>query len=689
MTKVSSESSPQRPAWRTDIEGLRGIAVLLVVLYHTGVPGFAGGYIGVDVFFVLSGYLITGILVKEAQAKGSIDLMRFYARRAKRLLPASAALLAFIVVFALLFYAPLEQADIAKTAIATAAYVSNVYFGQNATDYLAAEAETNPLLHTWSLSVEEQFYVVWPALVLVFLFGLAGFRKKDPKAAKPSFSQTRLVWGTAIIAALSFGLTLYLMNTGRTHWAFFSSPTRAWEFALGGLGALLPVVGNTQRGLTGLTFGRFSKHVPLVTQALGWLGLAVMLATGFMYTAATPFPGWAAVLPVLGTVFILRAGVANSESWLTKVLSVRPLRELGRLSYSWYLWHWPPLVFAAGLYGELLLSHKLVIMVVSLGLAELSYRLIENPVRHNKALGRKHAYGMALLLGVTVFSLVLSGGWWQITQNVLKSPRQIQYTNAGDDLPNLYARNCQVETLDVKPTSCVDGPDDAPYTVVLFGDSHASHWAPALQTISSEQGWKLLYFTKAGCPGIEITRYHEILGRTYTECDEWRKIVLKNFQVIKPDLIVMSANSTYGSFGEQEWVSGSRKTFEKLSEAANAVVFIRDTPRSKSNIPACLSRLAWQDTIGIPFRVGQQNCEIELYTDDNVIAFTAQQEAADEFDNVNVIDITPVICPNNECSAELGEYIVFRDDDHLSASYVRSITNDVSKAIGAVVENYH
>ena len=672
---VVNTKAPPRPAWRTDIEGLRGIAVLLVVLYHAGVPGFAGGYIGVDVFFVLSGYLITGILVKEAESRGSIDLMRFYARRARRLLPASALLLAFVVGFAFLFYAPLEQVDIAKTALATAAYISNIYFGRGATDYLAAEAETNPLLHTWSLSVEEQFYVVWPALVILFLFGFAGLRRKEG-----AFKRERLVWGTAIIAALSFALTLYLMATGRTHWAFFSSPTRAWEFALGGLGALLPVVGNAQRGLTGLTFGSLNKRIPLLTQILGWLGLLAVLMTGFVYTAATPFPGWAALLPVLGTVFVLRAGAANADTALGKLLAVRPLRELGRLSYSWYLWHWPPLVFATSLYGELLLSHRLIIALVSLGLAELSYRLVENPVRHNTFLSRKNANSLGLLGVLTVVSLALSVTWWQVAEAELRTPEQARYMQARADIPSIRPRGCNATFLETQPAACSDGPPDARFKMALYGDSHAAHWAPTLEKVAKEQGWQVTYFTKSSCAGIDVTAFHRRLGRDYVECDEWRENALEMMAALEPDVIVMSSRAGE-KFELADWRSGSERVYERLANAAENVIIVRDPDEPSVNAPNCLSRLAWQESLNLPITLGESNCNDFIHKDINESVFAVQQEAAANFSNVHFLDLSDVFCPEGSCSVELDGEVVFSDAHHLTSSYASSLADEFISAI--------
>ena len=652
---------PSTLTWRTDIEGLRGIAILLVVLYHAEAPGFSGGYIGVDMFFVLSGYLITGILVREVEETGKIDLFGFYVRRARRLFPAAVLFLTIISVFGFIFYAPLEQIDLAKTALASAAYVSNIFFGLRATDYLAADAETNPLLHTWSLAVEEQFYLVWPALIL--LFGSSLFRFNSS-----TLNRQRLIWGMAVVAIASFALTLFLMATGQNHWAFFSSPTRVWEFALGGLGVLAP----------SFRLGRRSfAHI------LGWVGLAAIILSGSLYTARTPFPGWAALLPVLGAVFILRSGTAETEKRLARVLSWRPLRFCGRLSYSWYLWHWSALVFAEDFYEEITFVQRLIVVILSLGLAGVSYWFVENPLRRSRTLGRT-AYGAAFMSILALFSLSLTASWWGVAAAQLRSPEQQRYAAASEDKPTVANSRCTVPRLETRLADCDEGPTDAPFTVALYGDSHAAQWAPALQEVAVERGWRLLYFMKVGCPGIELTLFAPSLGRNYTECDVWREAALQEMQEVSPDLIVMSSFSHYGVLDSHDWRVGSEAVFADLSAAAGSVVVIRDSPLPEGSTPACLSRSAWQQKLRL--NIGKRSCNFEAYSWKSTEVFEAQREAAKGFSNVHLLDLTDTLCPEGVCVAETEERILFRDHNHLTASYVRSLSERFGRAFDEVIE---
>ena len=626
-------------------------------------------------FFVLSGYLITGLLVKEVEQTGTVNLPRFYARRARRLLPAAALLLVFVVAFAFFFYAPLAQLGMAKTALAAAAYVSNIFFGWQATDYLA-DAATNPLLHMWSLAAEEQFYLFWPAFVLVMgsssLLRFPKYRQKS--AGTPTLKRQRLIWGMVAVAAASFALTLLLMTTGQTHWAFFSSPTRVWEFALGGLGWLIPHV-QLWRGRNGRATDEVQARATLLTQGAGWAGLIALVLSGTLYTARTPFPGWAALLPVVGTMFILRAGKTRA---LTQTLSWQPLRVFGRLSYGWYLWHWPLLVFASELYGDLSLAQRLLVVTLALALARASYRLVENPVRRSRELNRT-AYGLTLLGVLTVFSLSLSASWWGVAAVQLRSPEQRRYVQAQADVPRFSSWRCTVQRMETRLARCGEGPQDALFTVALFGDSHAAQWAPALQAVAEERGWRLLYFMKVGCPALDVTLFAKSLGRDYSECDMWRQNALEMMQDVRPNLVVMSSFSNYGELDPQAWREGSEGIFNALA-AIQTVVVIRDSPHPGTDIPACLSRRSWQQKLDLPNR-RETSCDFAPHHPNNTAAFRAQGEAASSFDNVHLLDLTPLLCPEGVCVAETEERVLFRDRNHLTASYVRSLSERVYRAL--------
>ncbi len=668
---------PSRPAFRKDIEGLRGIAVLLVVLYHVGVPGFAGGYVGVDVFFVLSGYLITGILATEILATGTLDLPRFYARRARRLLPAMAVLLVAVTVFAYPFYAPMEQRTIAQTAVATAAYFSNFHFANSATDYLGAGAETNPLLHTWSLAVEEQFYLVWPLLVLLALGGLRRLRRTEvpPDATPPD--ERRLLWVMVAVCIVSFALTLWLMGTHRTHWAFFSSPTRAWEFAVGGLGALLPRFDGRALLRPGMRFGAL-EAVPHFPRALGWLGLGAVLLAGTAYSARTPFPGVAALLPVLGTVLALRAGTARTDTAMARVLAWRPLQEVGRLSYSWYLWHWPVLVFAAALYGPLSLGVRLALAAGSLVLAEASYRLVENPVRHHRLLAERSGRGLALAATLTVFGVALALGWDGVAERATTTPEQAPFTRAAADISDLYDTHCHADHRETNPAGCTFGPDEAERTIALFGDSHATQWEPALSALLEEHHWKLVSFTKSSCPTPDLDYFDPWLGRMYDECRSWRTAVMDRLVALRPDVVIIASSYDYGLPAE-EWREGFGRTVETLRSVAGAVLVFNDTPFPDFAVPACLSRRVWQRDHA-PFQTAS-TCTFDPRDAYRDAISDAERATAARYEDVRFVDFNPSICPDARCEALQDGLIIYRDAHHLTKRYARTLAPRVADAI--------
>ena len=324
----------EKSGFRADLEGLRGVAVLLVLLYHARAPLVDGGYIGVDVFFVLSGFLITGIIVRELMGTGRLSLSGFYARRARRLLPAAALVLVITMIASVIVLPPLRVPAVAGDTISAALYVSNIRFAIQATDYLGSELAPSPVLHFWSLSVEEQFYIFWPTLLAV-VAGATFLRGRHDAGIR------RLAIVLAVVLVGSLGLSILLTSVNQP-WAFFSLPTRAWELALGGLLALPGA----------------ARWVPArVAVPAGWIGLALIVAAGLFLDTSVAFPGVAALVPTIGAALVIAAGLAatptgSSRYAAGRVLGLAPIRFLGLISYSLYLWHWPILTLPEAAAGE-------------------------------------------------------------------------------------------------------------------------------------------------------------------------------------------------------------------------------------------------------------------------------------------------------------------------------------------------
>src|SRR4051812_15603165 len=349
--------NPERAGFRADIEGLRGIAILLVIAFHAGVSRLAGGFVGVDVFFVLSGYFITGLLAREVIADGDVNLPEFYARRARRLLPAFLVVLGATLAIALVFYAPIDVPRVAADGRAVALHYGNVLFAQQAVNYHAAQG--NPFLHTWSLAVEEQFYVIWP-----LLFAFVGRFYAASETGIPMVK--RLLIAVAVAGMLSFVLSLIVTDVAQP-WAFFGMPTRIWEFALGGAAALLLTNDTVKRGGTGL-----------VLQIAGLL--AIVFAT-LTYHDALPYPGAAALIPALGALAIVVGGFHAPASPVSRALSAGGLQWFGKISYSWYLWHWPLVGLGVVLDYRIGTGGKLAWSFAALGLAVVTHRFVEEPMR--------------------------------------------------------------------------------------------------------------------------------------------------------------------------------------------------------------------------------------------------------------------------------------------------------------------
>jgi peptidoglycan/LPS O-acetylase OafA/YrhL len=648
-------------AYRADVEGLRGLAIVLVVLYHARLLGMHGGFVGVDVFFVLSGYLITGLLVKEAEQRGRLDFARFYARRMRRLLPAVAVVLLATLALARVVYSPLEQATVTQSARDAALYMSNLRFALQTLDYHAADAALNPLLHTWSLAVEEQFYVFWPLLVAA---ALGVVRVAGGRAGNRAMHRSRLV--RVVVAASLASFALCVWQTGAVRpWAFFGLPARVWEFGLGGLAAVS---------------GR--KLPPRRAAAVGAVGLVVVVASGVVFTAATPFPGYAALLPVLGTIALLLAGEVESTSPVQRVLRSGPMLWFGRLSYSWYLWHWPILVLAGAAWGDLGAAARLGCLAASLALSAATHAVVEDPVRHSRWLAPRPALSIAL--GLT-FTLATAGGAVVARKFGERSANhglQRTYADAREDRPRMLdARGCMLTFTEIEARRpCVFGDTTSPRTVVLFGDSHAGQWFPAMERLATARHWRLVTMLKSACPVADVETYTARLGRVIHECGPWRRASVQRIAALRPVLVIIAHASGLNVRDDPpagddasapdaprfhtvaSWAAGLRPVLVHLDSLAIPTVIIRDTPLPGFDVPVCLARAAWA-----PWQA--RDCTYARSS--GVLAETedADRRAAAGLPHVTVVDLTARICPGARCEVARGDLVLFRDGHHLTARY--------------------
>jgi len=648
---IGSASEAHRSSFRPDIQGLRAIAILLVVGYHMRLPGFRGGFIGVDVFFVLSGYLITSILVNEMRHSGRIQLGRFYARRARRLLPAAVVTIFGTIALSSLL-SPIEQFATSRTATATAAYVSNIWFMAKAADYFAPENEANPLLHTWSLGVEEQFYLIWPVIILAGLHGTT--------------SRRRLLFFVTGLLAISFAGCIWLTHTHQP-WAFFSSPTRAWQFGIGGLASLVSTVDRSWR-----------------TRALGWLGLVMTLGAAALISEKTMFPGTAAALPALGTAMILISGLCPG-GWLRRGLSLGALQRLGQVSYSWYLWHWPVFATAAALWRSMPLWGRLLCALSSLGLATVTYVVVENPIRVNSYLVRRTRLSLALAGLLTLFAIAAAVFSSTSALRVMAASPQKEFAQAALDHTLAATSGCVTGFLDATPRECTFGISTSGHIVVLFGDSHAAQWFPAMEQIANQRGWRLVTFLKGSCPAARVHVFNPRLRQTESQCDTWRESVLQKIVALHPDLVVI-ANATgyvrggarsdgYSQLSAEQWKTGMQSMLASLDKAGIATVLLRDTPRPGFNVPICLARAARHSWYS------EKNCVLErsAVIDDNVQQ--AEITAATGLPHIGLLDLTDLFCNSETCPPLNNHVVVFRDSNHLTVQFARILAPVLSQRL--------
>lgn len=631
--------------FRQDIEGLRAVAVLSVVIFHFGVQALPGGFVGVDVFFVISGYLISGLLLSELERTGSIDLWRFYGRRARRLLPIALLVMAATLLVALLILAPSEQIFAAKGALASSLYASNLWFMTLLEDYFAPESALNPFLHTWSLSVEEQFYLVWPTLLLVLW-------RWRPNVRVMAISMSALT-------VLSFALCLWL-SYHKHDWAFYASPSRGWEFGVGALAVLRPVTDWARRS---------RAAVPL-----GWTGVAALCATFLFLTEEARFPGWVAVIPALATVAVLISGASGQRGGPAAFLE-RPLMQwLGQHSYSIYLWHWPIIVYATILGITDPVTKIVICSVLTLACAAAGFRLLEQPVRTSGWLAAQPLRSVGLGVAITVTGGLIALSTAQAARSFSSDPQHAALIRSIEELSTASSSNqkCLIALTQFEPVKCIFGASKPSRTLVLFGDSHADQWSTPLAKLATEQGWRLVTLLKSSCAAADIPAYSVRLQRPLYECSEWRARSIEEIRRLRPDLVIVSQFSSgyirgpWTSRGHhavtyEEWEDGLRRSLEQLSASNVPVVLLRDTPSPGRHVGNCVARLRWR---GLP----EEYCDtLRTNALDPKVSLLESKVAAST--GVRFIDLTEQFCDSKVCPGIKSGTLVYRDANHLTTQF--------------------
>jgi peptidoglycan/LPS O-acetylase OafA/YrhL len=691
MPTALVDRSAARTRWRPEIQALRALAVSLVIAAHLWPDLVPGGYVGVDVFFAVSGFLITSLLVEEIVGSGRIRLTAFWARRARRILPAALMTL-LVTAIATLVLVPSHRWGAFLTEIVTSAtYVENWRLAHTAVDYFAKADGVSPVQHYWSLSVEEQFYLVWP---LLLLGALAVTRGRSPRTRITALG---VAMGVLTAASLAWSI---VHTSADPQPAYFVTPTRAWEFGLGGVLALLP---------------QLHRSPVLLRAVLSWLGLAAIITAGLAYGPATIFPGSAALLPVLGALAVMRAGAPEHRLAPTRLLAWGPVQRTGDLSYSLYLWHWPLLVlipYAVGGLSRGLLAG--IVLELTVGLAWVSKRWVEDPVRAAAGLSRRPRRTLALAGVATALVLIVPGvGALQLHREVQADQQQTKQVVAehprcfgaaarppggppcsnpaltGEVVPSpveaASSANAACEVVERlgRVRACAFGrpAQGATATVALIGDSHASHWRAAFDSVAGARGWHGLSVTHTGCPFSRATAALPQPQRT--ECVQWNRDTVRWLERHPEIHQVFVAGHTGGdvvghkgpdAFGAQ--VRGYRRAWQALPATVSQVVVLRDTPKMRSATLDCVQDAmdagqAPATTCAVPRRLA-------LEPDPAVVAATPGDRVGRD---VRTIDLTETLCDRRSCYPVVGGALTFKDVDHLTTVFASTLGPYLQRAV--------
>jgi peptidoglycan/LPS O-acetylase OafA/YrhL len=660
--------------FRPDIQGLRAIAILLVVLYHANVPGIRGGYVGVDVFFVISGYLITGQLVRELGATGRISLTGFYLKRIRRLLPSAIIVIIATLLVARIVAPPLFTISLSVDAIFAALYVLNYRLAAEGVNYQNAGAAPSAFQHFWSLGVEEQFYICWPLLILLVAI------------------LTRRWWRDLLpvlflcIIGVSLFISQHLLATD-SPMSYFSVESRAWEF---GIGAMLA-----------LASGPLSRVRPKIRSALSFAGLGVIVGTGVFYDASTQFPGVNALAPALGSAFVIAAG-CGSRLDTEVILDNRVMQYLGKISYQWYLWHWPVLILAPYIWPHATFTWgaDLGLVVLSLGLAAITYYVLDAPLRRLKFNQAIWASAGAVLMGLTVLvgsvvdssltSLVASTSVARTVsaappKSTLKTVTPFSSTptsgavdpsvlQAASDTP-AYPADCIVDYNATTSPECLIGPDgsetNAAVTsdrVVLLGDSHAGEWYPDVYRLAREYGWDTEVLNKESCPLASITTDNSAVSGSYWQCTQWRNNMISRLLSEPRPKIIFIASLNYYTADNALLAKGWQETIHALQAVGAPIVYLRDTPYPNYDVPTCVSG-ALNDWSKCSFERA-----VAFHADPLMSGTAAAHGLAAR------VDVDSYLCPvkDAQCPAVLGGILLYRDNSH--------VTNTAMSMLAPVVQ---
>ncbi|GAA1142956.1 acyltransferase family protein [Nesterenkonia lutea] len=709
---VPSDRSEQRRDgaqrhFQPEVQGLRALAVAAVVIYHFWPEELSGGYVGVDVFFVISGYLITAHLFREAVKTGSLQLGRFWARRIRRLLPSSLLVLFATSVASVLILPSTAWQGTLRQIIASTLYVQNWVLAGDAVAYSKADERATAVQHFWTLSVEEQFYVLWPVLLAATLGVLAFRTRNSGRGLKRTELRRAFLWVVGLLGLLSFSFSVYYTAMAPAQ-AYFVTPTRIWEFTLGAIAAL--VLGSSQ------FTGRWGN-------VLGWTGIAMIVSSAFFYSDVTPFPGWTALLPTVGTVLVLAYGGKSAGHGIHWWLSRRPAIAIGDWSYAIYLWHWPVVIFSPYVSEEAENWYIKVLLILGVFIiSALSTRFFETPIRRARILiptwrtMAAAATGMAFVIGSG--TLAVSGMETRSTDVALTqehpcygyrafsnpatcgdsfegelglwpSPAEVVEQNQEEVYPD-----CQADIDEEGVSQCLLGAEEseADGTIAVFGDSHATMWLPALDDVAEEEGKRLLALTRSACSprGGETTDES-------SECQKGNEAIIERI-VNDPQIetVIIAGSQMHNAFAAPRRELGLGRSgdelpgtalamyepIDRLLDADKEVAVFGEIPRmnyetrDKETLPECVA-LNEEDLSACNDQIEDTRVRDRWLT-------RSEEVFADE-DGYHFVPTEDLVCRGGTCYAVLGGAITYSDNSHLSQTFVRSMSEELRERLTTAI----
>ncbi|HSS67384.1 MAG TPA: acyltransferase family protein [Nocardioidaceae bacterium] len=716
--RVPATRPAKRSALRADIQGLRAVAVVSVALNHAQVGAISGGFVGVDVFFVISGFLITQLLLREVAETGRLSLAGFYARRARRILPAASLVVVATVLSSVLLLGYVRAAAVVRDSVWAAFFAANVKFARDKTDYFSADNPPSPLQHFWSLAVEEQFYLVWPVLLLCIVLTVRAIHRRGAERASLRPADHHRVVRRITVRRATL-LVLAVVCGGSLAWsvwltdhqpagAYFSTTARAWELAAGACCAVLVPRTALLRGV--------------LADVLAWGGLLSIALSVAIYSESTPFPGYAAMAPVAGTVVLIATRGGSARRGPLRLLANAVAGRLGDWSYSLYLWHWPLLVVAVDYLGRPLdLDESLTLVAVAVALSAATYALVENPMRRARLLSAATVRGLAVYpaaLALTLGAAVVAQQ--QIDREALAAasvpavtldnfgPANLPGFQLSRDPATALVQASTMAALNDRPVPghlspdllglqrdvadvgacdystgtrelCERGDVGGDKVLVALGDSHARAWIPALEIIAKREGYSAYYLVKQGCnPGQVVP---DVGNGPYTGCVEWRDWAVAQIERLQPDLVFIANDlppavvEDGASVDDQPDVAdaverGLEDTIRLITPSVGRVVLAGDGPGMPELPGDCLS--ARGATLGdCVFRRGERA----------KLLFEAQRDAALAV-GADFVNTLPWFCYRGWCPAVVGSTVTYRDTEHITTAYAAQLAAPLQRAMG-------